>query len=927
MEILFDVTQDTWPTGGEQDGDLKPQSREQGIQGLSWLALTDGRSESFERSTEDQLINQDCHEITQFDGAIIDQYSATCSWLLLSLEYQNWRNSNGSSVLWIHGLPGSGKSVLSDVVLEDLQQTASLAVKCSVPSGSEYPEALLLKSVIEALQEQRPIGTYGTQLQRSLASVEHRAAHIPPRQFQIHLRLIFEAYAVNDHVFLVFDGLDDWTWTKTRILDVLSDTAFKLQTSIKLSCMICSRAAWSAPVSQSVTEIDLDTSQAVCNEVGILITKTMNQLSLKYPERRAELAEIDLHLKKNAGSNFLWTSLILTEIARVFSLSENYICISINDLPSKLTGLYRRIIQAVTFHHVCTSQEVKQIFTWAIYATRPLTTSELIEAFSTKAPTVIPASGFFSESNGRELLRKERLHTISGGLLTIGNEDTLQFIHRTAQEFCRDESRESIPLDHEIDVLHAHEYLAQVCLQYLLDHDKVQFLLSEVNEQTASTELSKKGSSFLDYAVRSWSKHYRIAEAHSMYLPGMLQHCLMRIHWAIRPDSKIYESKISQIFALCAQLGFAKLGQTCLDMGVEIDGISHQRQETPFQTAVANGHLSLVVLLIFKGANVNDFSGGLTPLHLAACKGQREVCRLLLSSGVDKDAKSKEGGESPLHIAVGEQFDDVVQILLAAGADRNMPTGVTYETALHIAAELDDVEMCKLLLVDNLEIDHGDSETWNQLLQQHLVHRGSELAPRIGGAIPNRGMNEEFSNDFRWRWCQGTIEYLNRTQNPLLRGNCFEKHPAYLDKTPNFLKDSIPITERRVEMAFAKPCVNTTIGQQYRINLSAKNRDGWTALHVAAASGHGRVCELLLSYGGNPYEQTSSGETALQLAENHYGRLAERCSEREVSDPYAQNVYHAAIVKRISSYDSFSEEDLELEEDWIVIEEVTQYTG
>ena len=54
MEILFDVTQDTWPTGGEQDGDLKPQSREQGIQGLSWLALTDGRSESFERSTEDQ---------------------------------------------------------------------------------------------------------------------------------------------------------------------------------------------------------------------------------------------------------------------------------------------------------------------------------------------------------------------------------------------------------------------------------------------------------------------------------------------------------------------------------------------------------------------------------------------------------------------------------------------------------------------------------------------------------------------------------------------------------------------------------------------------------------------------------------------------------------------------------------------------------
>lgn len=48
-------------------------------------------------------------------------------WLLEKTEYQSWRESDTSSVLWLHGIPGSGKTKLTSLVVDQLEKRDNLA--------------------------------------------------------------------------------------------------------------------------------------------------------------------------------------------------------------------------------------------------------------------------------------------------------------------------------------------------------------------------------------------------------------------------------------------------------------------------------------------------------------------------------------------------------------------------------------------------------------------------------------------------------------------------------------------------------------------------------------------------------------------------------------------------------------------------------
>lgn len=896
------------------------------------------------------MINQTSQKRHEAGGTISGNDVRSGGWLLQSSTYQGWRDSRSSSVLWLHGTSGSGKSILARTVIENLQQkTDPVAWLFFGRFNVEYSEIHLLRALSAALLRQRPQTAYEDQLGGFLANLEHRGAHIPLRQFQKYLRQMLETFAAKEHVFLVLDGLDDWHWTKTRILDVLWETTFQSQNRVRISCMICSRIACGATVRDvrlNVMDINLDTNQSVRDEVGMLITNSLRQMTIKYPSRHADLANIEAELKKTGRSNFLWTSLILDEIARVLASPARLSHALIRALPSTLKGVYQRILSSVFFNRKCNPQAARLVFAWATYATRPLQVPELIEAFSTRAPTVIPASQLFYESGGRELLKEEALYAIAGGLLTVKNKDTLKFIHRSAEEFCANGGLKAAAFGSQLDPSHAHEYLAQVCLQYLLDQGKVQLLISGIDEKNkATTEASRARNPFLDYAVESWSRHYKIAEAHSIYLPGMLQHCLMKVQWESRPDHKICKSKISGIFALCVQLGFAKLGQVCIDLGVDInDNIkeaSHQRCETPLQAASANGHLNLVALLINKRAHINAPSGsGLTPLHLAAFKGHYKVCRLLLSSGAEKNARTREGGETPLHLAVAERHKEIVQILLAAGAHRNLSTTTSGKTPIHTAAEVGDPEICAMLLSGYPAIDHSSGKTWDQLLQLHMAASQGKLAQETRRVDPSYNHADESFDNCGWTWCRGMFEQSGSITSISLMRMPDEKQRAYPNKQPTFSNDEVstcfkPITHRT--KTFGEVSAKLTPEQprgprigvpDYCINLRVKNRAGWTALHIAAARGYWDVCELLLAYGGNPYEPTSSGRTAIQLAIEHkinHGKYEDLHLERAIP---AQNItnsqdnyYGPSCEHRVDALYLVSDE--ELEDDWIVVGKVS----
>lgn len=135
-----------------------------------------------------------------------------------------------------------------------------------------------------------------------------------------------------------------------------------------------------------------------------------------------------------------------------------------------------------------------------------------------------------------------------------------------------------------------------------------------------------------------------------------------------------------------------------------------------FLAAVERGDVEQARLLIAKGADVNEMSGGETSLRSAAAQSRKELVKLLLESGakVDKDYDLarvlyicyKDGKE----VKKDPDFADCVRLILEAGASPN--SCLRTKTALHFAAEMGATDIVKLLIQAGADImaqDMGDS--------------------------------------------------------------------------------------------------------------------------------------------------------------------------------------------------------------------------
>ena len=98
---------------------------------------------------------------------------------------------------------------------------------------------------------------------------------------------------------------------------------------------------------------------------------------------------------------------------------------------------------------------------------------------------------------------------------------------------------------------------------------------------------------------------------------------------------------------------------------------SRYSPEKSFRTAIRNGDLALVELMINEGRKVNSRmgDGGELPLGIAATYNQVEVAELLLAKGAKVSGGNRDGNTA-LHIAAFYCHDEFVDFLLSNKADK-----------------------------------------------------------------------------------------------------------------------------------------------------------------------------------------------------------------------------------------------------------------
>ena len=274
---------------------------------------------------------------------------------------------------------------------------------------------------------------------------------------------------------------------------------------------------------------------------------------------------------------------------------------------------------------------------------------------------------------------------------------------------------------------------------------------------------------------------------------------------------------------------------------------------TPLHFAAREGHEGLITFLIERKANVNiKNSSGATPLHEAVRSGNVNVIRQIIKSDAEIDAQDAKGN-SPLHIAAPPANHlDVINLLLQNGANPNLRDDHG-DTPLHVLVSLNrKPEVVQALFAGNVDISarniNGQTPLYLAVQESRfaliplLLAKGSDIF-----AADNSGVTP--------------FDYAMKLKGPVLDALITPETARQKDSAGNTI----------LHLAVRNKGDALIIGKilDQKANIDARNRDGDTALHIAARTNQREAGEYILSKGANIFYSNSKGESPLYIALTH----------------------------------------------------------
>ncbi|KAJ7196234.1 ankyrin repeat-containing domain protein [Mycena pura] len=717
------------------------------------------------RTKLDQWIRPPVHVADSQRNAANKRHPKTGLWFLERPEFREWIYAP-SSFLWLHGISGSGKTVLSSAIIDTIHARAEHYVFFYFDTNNPEQQTVthLLCSLVTQLsiRSNPPDGKLGALW----------TSHANGQKLLTDVELISDALLPllknfdQQPVYIVLDALDECTDRPglLRLISTVLDAKL-----LNVHILVTSRPEVQAGRPELVKlAVSVSLEHCVDGDIELYLTEVLsNETGWIHGKRD----QIKRGLLEHSNGMFRLVALQLDEVRKCDGRRSQLEKV-LKNMPNSLNTIYDRILQQIT--NLDMRSTVCRTMNWLIFSKRTMTLHEIIDALAFD----------FEQKPLRfdveERMGPDALLAACAGFVVVSEdaERTFKLAHSSVKEYFLGPTGPRLSGDCGISEQAAHHLLAWTCISYLCSFNHV--LNSDADLQQYPLTL---------YATENWMLHLTLCddigldncgntenwhkqgsnqvmspsslEAQNIDVPKVPNHTREFIDATmqlVQPESTQYTTllhlynvdylrlkykyelgeaapSLPSVY-IAASLGIGQVVWELLERGADSNAQGGRFLNTlqaasyrgyikivrrlcesstdvnaqggyygnTLQAASYGGHIESVCLLLENGADVN-VQGGLygNALQAASCGGHIEISHLLLKNGADVNA---QGGEysNALQAASYRGPIESVRLLLENGADMNAQ-GRLYHNALQAASCRGHIEIAHLLLENGVKVN------------------------------------------------------------------------------------------------------------------------------------------------------------------------------------------------------------------------------
>jgi NACHT domain len=385
----------------------------------------------------------------------------TGSWMLGNTEFTEWLNKPISQVLWLHGDPGTGKTVITTSLTRELTAILELRDKsirqngqgpepkenilvyffCSITDRRRRSALAILSNLLYQIIQQRPdlIGPLRAKYDQKGSNKDWFSSKERLRELWGVFRETLQQGSF-ENIYFIIDALDECDGSRVDLLTLLQSYIRSQKESRNVRFLVTSRNDEDIlnPLSMDL-DISMELSSKPQDDIRRYADFCLSSLRTEDGEVKSELKR--RILEKSQG-NILWVSLFVKTLRR--SSTTEDVSSALSEAPTQTEVFYQQMWNKVVRGE---SRDAWNLLAFMTVARQPLTYDELSIVAAKMSPSLFQTV--------EQTLRD------TGSFLTI-MDGRIWFIHQRAQDFIRNYIQEK-----EMDLKPIHAESSRASFEYI----------------------------------------------------------------------------------------------------------------------------------------------------------------------------------------------------------------------------------------------------------------------------------------------------------------------------------------------------------------------------------------------------------------------------------------------------------------------------